>query len=472
MKSEKITAIICVIIMFAIGFGTLISDNKEPELSNDENRMLQGMPSFTYETVFDGIFAQEFENYMIDRIPFRKQIIGLQGSIAQSLSVVTLEDTLNVIDTKITQQMEGLGEESEDIVVSPSPSPSPSDHKNAAEDTGTETPSFTETTAQISSEPTATPDPNKFNGSSTKYIGFVDQENGATTVLAAFNTSDIIDYAYTLNTLSLLLPEDGNLVQIISLESRKARPWLSAVSESKDVVVIDETVEILEYYTLDNSHIISGTLLFEDHIQNNDPVYFFTDPHWSVEGAYYAYDKAMSEIGLNSLKWEDYDVTYEYPFRGAYFKNAQTSYYIENPDTLAILFFPQASTFTHYLGGDNIEVLPIIQMDAVDNDRYRVYYDGPQFVGPLSVIETTSGMNRNALIILDSYGLSFSTMLIPHYDNICLMDLRYMYKSTEYYYISNIIEEYNISDIFIVTGDLNSYGTFYQKLISQFLNEK
>ena len=60
--------------MFAIGFGTLIADNKEPELSSDENRMLQGMPSLSYETVFDGIFAEEFENYMIDRIPFRKLV--------------------------------------------------------------------------------------------------------------------------------------------------------------------------------------------------------------------------------------------------------------------------------------------------------------------------------------------------------------------------------------------------------------
>ena len=472
MKIEKIIAVICVIIMFAIGFGTLVSDNKSPVLSEDENRMLAGMPELIFDTVMSGDFASGFEKYMIDRIPFRNSIINTQNSIAQSLSIVTLNDAMNIIDTSVTQQMEGLGEESEDIVVSASPTPSPTEYTADAKNVSTETPSGTENTAQISSEPTATPDPGKFNDTSTRFIGFVDQENGTMTALAAFNTSDVKDYAYALNSLSQLLPDDGNLVQIISLESRKARPWLSAVSEGRDVAVFDETVEILEYYTLDNTHIISGTLLFEEHIKDNEPVYFFTDPHWSVEGAYYAYAESMNEIGLNPLKWEDYDVTYEYPFRGAYFKSSQTSYYIENPDTLAILSFAQASTFTHYLGGDNIEILPIIQMDAVEDDRYRVYYDGPQFIGPLSVIETTSGTNRNALIILDSYGLSFSTMLIPHYDNICLMDLRYMYKSTEYYYISAIIEKYNISDVYIVTGDLNSYGTFYQTLISQFMYEK
>ncbi len=466
MKSEKIIAIICIIIMFAIGFGTLIADNKEPELSSDENRMLQGMPSLSYETVVDGIFAEEFENYMIDRIPFRKLIIGLQSSIAQSLSVVTLDDTLNVIDTKITQQMENMDiEELETeipVIIETTPAPQI-------------TPTVDETTAEITlnatptPEPTATPDPDYFSGSKYKSIGFIENETGTKRILFSFETADVVAFTDNLINLNNLIPEDGNLTFVFALESSKARPAVSSISQGNEITMFDEAMDVLDYYVPDNVSLISAPVLFETPLNNGEQMYFFTDHHWTVEGIHYAYTEAMNKIGVEPVKWEDYNVTYEYPFRGAYYRKKQATYYIENPDTLAIIDFPQADTFTHYLGGDNNEELPILQWDAPANDRYRVYYDGPEYLGPLSVIETTSNTGKNGLVIIDSYGIPFSCMLIPHYDTLCIVDLRYMYKSTEKYYIDDIMEKYDVDDVFVVLGDLNTYGSYYNKSLNVYM---
>ena len=463
MKTEKIVTIICVIIMFAIGIGTLATDNKNEMFSSEENRMLKGIPQLSLDNIVSGDFSSDFEKYMIDRIPLRKQIINIQNNISQSMSIVTLDDAMNLIDTESTQQMENLEEELT-VIVTPTP------HKPTNFNENTAIPEII-STLEIQAESTATPDANKFNNRH-KRIGFTQSTADTITNMVYYNTSDVVDYANTLRNLSSMLPSDGNLVHINVLESKKARPMISAIGEGNDVTIIDETVEVLEYYTPDNAFIISSTLIIEEPLENSEQMYFFTDPHWSVEGAYYVYSETMHTLGITPYKWDNYNITYEYPFRGAYYKKAQTNYYVENPDTLTILSLPQADSFTHYLGEDNIETLPIIKNDAVDDDRYRVYFNGPQFVGPLSTIETTSDTKRNALVILDSYGLSFSTMLIPHYDTICLMDLRYMYKSTDKYYISDIVSEYEVDDIYVVVGDLNTYGTFYHKLINQYLYSK
>lgn len=466
-KLEKIIAVSCMIIMFLVGFGTLVMDNKQPILSEDENRMLQGMPEFTYDTVFDGSFAADFEKYMIDRIPFRKQIIGLQNSISQSMSVVAYEDTLNVVDTKITLQMENMDEDelATPVPIIATPTPIPQVTPTQPEDTAiqlevTPTP-----------QPTATPDPNHFSGKWHVSIGFTDHTTGTSKSLFSFETQSVIDFADILISLNNLIKEDGSLTYVFALESSKARPAIASIEQGSSISMYDEAMDVLDYFVPDNVNLISAPVIFEDPLNRGEQMYFFTDHHWTIEGIHYAYTEAMHKVGIEPIKWEDYNVTYEYPFRGAYYRKEQAKYYIDNPDTLAIISFPQADTFTHYLGDDNIEVLPILQWDAVENDRYRVYYDGPQFLGPLSVIETTSNTDKNALIIIDSYGIPFSCMLIPHYDNVCIMDLRYMYKSTENYYIKDIIDNYDIDDVFLVLGDLNSYGTYYCKSLNVYMED-
>lgn len=462
---EKIVAVICIVIMFLVGFATLAMDNKEPVLSQDENRMLNGMPSFNYDTVFDGSFASDFEKYMIDRIPLRNQIIGIQNTITQSMSVVTYEDTLNVVDTKITQQMENMEEEElvAPVPIAATPSPTPQATPTQSDDTAIQ---FEVTPTP---QPTATPDPSYFSGRRHMSIGYINNTTENTKVLFSFETEDVVNFADNIIALNELVKEDGSLTYIFALESVKARPVIASIEQGNSITMYDEAMNVIDYFVPDKVNLISAPVLFEEPLNNGEQMYFFTDHHWTIEGIHHVYTEAMNKIGIQPLTWKDYDVTYEYPFRGAYYRSAQTNYYKENPDTLAILSFPQADTFTHYLGDDNIEELPILQWDAPANDRYRVYYDGPQFLGPLSVIETTSNTDKNALVIIDSYGIPFSCMLIPHYDNVCIMDLRYMYRSTESYYFDDIIKQYDVDDVFMVLGDLNTYGSYYSKSLGVYM---
>ncbi|MEX1377449.1 MAG: DHHW family protein [Eubacteriales bacterium] len=468
MKIDKILAAICIIIMCFIGFGTLFADNKAEKFSESENRMLEGLPAFTWDNIIEGEFASSFEKYMIDRIPFRDYIIGLQSIIAQSMSIVTLEDTFNVIDTNAVQQMENMDEEEfEDIENTPIITPAPTPVR-----TFNNTIDVTATINELpdTPEPTATPDPNKFSGSKYRSIYYYEINNEKKYTLAKYSTQDVINYAGILTQLSDLLPADGHTVFIHSLESAKMRPVSGSVSKGKEISITDETVEVLEYYTKDNVKIFSAPLSLQEPIKRQEYVYYLSDIHWTVEGLHYIYLDAMNSIGVTPLQWDEYDVTYEYPFLGTYYRANKEKLYSDNPDTLALIDFPEADTFLHYLG-DHADELPILDFNAKSNDRFTVHFGGPKKLGPLSVVKTTSSTGKNALVIIDSFGLPFANMMIPHYDNVCIMDLRYMYLSSEKYYIEDIVNEYNVDDIFVVASDLNSFGTYYYKAMKAYIKD-
>ena len=467
MKIDRILAAICILVMCFIGAGTLTSDNKIEAFSESENRMLEGMPALTWKNVIDGVFASSFEKYMIDRIPFREQIIGVQNFIAQSMSIVSLEDTFNVIDTKAVQQMENLNEDELYDVTEPpaaTPAPTPEATYHNPLDVSASIREISPTPA-----PTATPDPNKFSGNKYRSIYYYEVNNDKKYTLAKYNTSDIINYAKILNQLSDLLPEDGHTVFIHSLESAKMRPLTGSIGRGNEIDITDETVEVLEYYTKDNVSIFSAPIVLEEPMERQEYVYYLSDIHWTVEGLHYIYSDAMEAIGITPLRWDEYDVTYEYPFLGTYYRAKKEKLYSDNPDTLALIDFPQADTFQHYLG-DHVDELPILDFNAISNDRFCVHFGGPKKVGPLAVVKTTSNTGKNALVIIDSFGLPYANMMIPHYDNVCVMDLRYMYQSSEKYYISDIVDEYDVDDIFVVVSDLNSFGTYYYKAMNAYIH--
>lgn len=478
MKIEKITAIICIMIMFAIGFGTLISDNKEPEVSEEENRMLAGMPEFNFENIISGNFASDFEKYMIDKIPFRKSIINIQNRISDSMSIVTLEDILNVIDTKEVNQMEGFNEEDDATLIisaqetaAPSDTPSPTSYITA-EITKDTTPPPT-ITLTYTPEPTATPDPDHFSGTREAAIKYIEiNKDNKESILRLYRMRDIMEFISVLNIYSDMLLEDGHVVFVNSPQSKNVYPLIGIAGNDNPVKVVDETTEILDYFTSEKVINISVMSILEEHFNNEEYMYYFSDTHWTNMACHYVYSATMEKIGIEPIPWEvyenEYGISYETPFLGTYYRQSPSNVYKNNPDTLSYITFPQASTFTRYRGENDISVQPIIQLDADPEDRYKINYGGPRNIGPLSVIETTSNTGRNAIIVCDSFGLSYSQMLIPHYDNVCIMDLRYMWYSPQPYYIKDTVEKYNANDIYIVMADFNTYGAYYSQLMESY----
>lgn len=91
MKKENIYKFLLIglfaLISVAVPVATIISSADLPEnaFSENENRYLEKMPEFNFDTVTDKSFMTKFENFFSDRIVLREQWIGLMNDFDRLL---------------------------------------------------------------------------------------------------------------------------------------------------------------------------------------------------------------------------------------------------------------------------------------------------------------------------------------------------------------------------------------------------
>ena len=91
MKKENIYKILLIglfaLISITVPVATIISSAQLPEnaFSENENRYLEKMPEFNFDTVTDKSFMTKFENFFADRIVLREQWIGLMNDFDRIL---------------------------------------------------------------------------------------------------------------------------------------------------------------------------------------------------------------------------------------------------------------------------------------------------------------------------------------------------------------------------------------------------
>lgn len=91
MKKENIYKILLIglfaLISVAVPVATIISSADLPKnaFSENENRYLEKMPEFNFDTVTDKSFMTKFENFFSDRIVLREQWIGLMNDFDRIL---------------------------------------------------------------------------------------------------------------------------------------------------------------------------------------------------------------------------------------------------------------------------------------------------------------------------------------------------------------------------------------------------
>ena len=65
----------CIIIFFSLSY--ILTPNTT--FSEDENRVLQTSPKFTFEKLLDGTYTRQLHEYFSDQIIFRTEMINTKG---------------------------------------------------------------------------------------------------------------------------------------------------------------------------------------------------------------------------------------------------------------------------------------------------------------------------------------------------------------------------------------------------------
>lgn len=167
--------------------------------------------------------------------------------------------------------------------------------------------------------------------------------------------------------------------------------------------------------------------------KKNEYIYFKTDHHWTMRGAYYAYQALAKQLEIKPYSIEDfYTKIVTNTFYGTFYSKASNRHI--SPDSIEI-FQPKTDiTYEVCYVDDKKCFNTLYELKHLDTkDKYSVFLDGNH---ALVTIKTSVKNNKKIAIFKDSYSHCFIPLLANHYEEIHVIDLRY-YKLNVYEYIKN-----------------------------------
>lgn len=189
--------------------------------------------------------------------------------------------------------------------------------------------------------------------------------------------------------------------------------YAPALDQAKTLAEIREAVE---------GHMAAPDLLAALGAHKQEAVYFKTDHHYTMRGAYYTYVQIMAALGQEPLPLDAFTVsTLSKEFYGTYYAKAGTP--LTAPDVLE-LYQPidgYSYTMTVHDTGETREGL--YNFDYLQTeDQYALFLDGNR----ASITVHTSVKNGRTLLVLkDSYAHCLVPFLANHYERLEIVDLRY-----------------------------------------------
>ena len=192
-------------------------------------------------------------------------------------------------------------------------------------------------------------------------------------------------------------------------------------------------------------------------------IYYRTDHHWTTLGAYYAYVAYCEQKGLTPVSLEELEENKVEDFYGTFYSKAKRpsqpadtiTWYDVDVDEFAFVANLQQDKQLAQLGEvvqeDGLELLRVDSM--MDRRKFEVRDKYAAFMwGNSGYVKIKSSHNLNhqegktsrLLLFKDSYANSMIPYLTYNYDEIIVVDLRYMAKSTK-----ELMQE-EFDDIFVM----------------------
>lgn len=173
------------------------------------------------------------------------------------------------------------------------------------------------------------------------------------------------------------------------------------------------------------------------YAMKDDYIYYRTDHHWTSLGAYYAYSVAIQKLGFTSIAYSKYNIEHaSNNFLGTYY--SKTLYDKIQSDTIDIYSYNDGDTVVSCTVDNGIEKKEYNDIYFRDflkgKDKYSTYLGTNQ---PEVVIKTNLESDKKILIFKDSYGNSFIPFLTQHYNQITVLDMRYVKDYKEYVNVSD-----------------------------------
>ncbi len=161
-------------------------------------------------------------------------------------------------------------------------------------------------------------------------------------------------------------------------------------------------------------------------------VYFKTDHHWTAKGAFMAASSFLSQNNMTPSSLEDFQhMESDELFYGSLY--SQSGYYDNEGDEF--IYYVPKSLESEVVKVDyhgDVESEDIFHDEKLrEKDKYAVYFGGNYAV--VDIINPEAMYDRTLVIFKDSFGNAMVPYLVPYYQNIRMIDLRYIRGGVEEY---------------------------------------
>ncbi len=176
--------------------------------------------------------------------------------------------------------------------------------------------------------------------------------------------------------------------------------------------------------------------------RNAEGIYFRTDHHWTARGAYLAYREFAIKARFIPVPLSRYSVREVPGFLGSMYLLTGNRALAREPDVVE-LFVPFVEHRYQVQRYGEMVDKPILDDFYADRpNKYEIFISSDR---PLAVIKNTVGGGRRIAVVKDSYGNAFIPFLMPHFEEVHIIDPRYFDRNLIQY-----VAEQQIDDVLFI----------------------
>lgn len=211
-------------------------------------------------------------------------------------------------------------------------------------------------------------------------------------------------------------------------------------------ILKDKLPAFAPFYSAESMYNTAGTLLETSGFidirgaltEQGDDVFFKTDHHWTLKGAYVAYRKYCEKIGINYRLFNPVKISGN--FYGTLYSKALD--FKAKPDEIYAI--DTEKTKNASVISDNMKThTGIYDAESLEKkDKYAYFFGGNY---GKTDIKTGNSEKPKLLVIKDSFANSFVPFLLEDYSHITMIDLRYYNES-----VFKTVNEIKYDDVLIL----------------------
>lgn len=481
MKSRYINIILFFTCLMAIGTINIFAEDKP--VSEYENRALEQFPEFFPQALFSGDYFKKIDLYFSDQFIWRDSFVRISSAIKEHRglpgndgAVIIVQGGFNdaeehrslpddfyvpaeeEVDEPDDKTFEAVPvEPSAEALLTPAPAPDEKESLDTAEPGGgTDVSSNPEPAADPVQKTDPTPAPPAEKDDNGRKIGkILIYNNSAMQLFKAYPDAET-HYANTINSFKERAGEQVKVYSLLaptSIEFIDNDKYKSLSDSQKDAIArvnerLKGVIPVDAYQKL------------QEH--KDEYVYFRTDHHWTALGAYYAYAGFADAAGFEAVPLEKFETEKIENFIGSLYDMTSSSTLRKHPDTVTV-FKPFVKNEYNVWYEEPVKLNVIDMNQASQKNKYRVFISGDR---PLGIIKTEVLNGKKILVIKDSYGNAMVPFLLPHYEEIYVVDPRQYEKNIFKLIQDNEIQEVLFLNYALIVGDKN-FADLIVKVMNQ-----